>query len=273
MKPKWLLETDVFDENLERLVAEIKKQDMEVKVHRFMPFDSDTDCLKLYEPDDCVIFYGSLDVGKYLQRISPWVPGVYCTLDNYKCSHYYHIFGDLLLNRRYVMMPFGELNRRKFFLFNHLGEDNAVFLRPDRGDKIFTGQVCTLETWDKDFDLMSFHHTEPHEICVVAQPKNIIAEWRLIIANNKVIAGSEYKPKEISNVPESVLSFANHILLNGTISPDPVWVLDIAETDQHVLAVLEINSFSCSGLYGCNLEPIVREVSRIALQEWSDYNE
>ena len=53
--------------------------------------------------------------------------------------------------------------------------------------------------------------------------------------------------------------------------PDRAYTLDICLSDGKY-SLLEANSFSCSGLYACPVEPIVREVSRIALEEWKEYN-
>ena len=114
---KWLLENDVFDEDLQPLIDEIERQGMEVKVQRHRSFDTEReDIATWYPPDACVVFYGSIGFARQVQRKAPWVPGVYCTWDNYRCTHYYPAFGDKLLNKDYVMLPLGELERRGDFL-------------------------------------------------------------------------------------------------------------------------------------------------------------
>ena len=51
-----------------------------------------------------------------------------------------------------------------------------------------------------------------------------------------------------------------------------MWVLDMCKAaGLGAPKVLEVNSFSCSGLYGCNIEKIVREVSRVAKEEYDEY--
>lgn len=55
---KWLLENDIFNEELDPLIEEIKKQGMEMKIHNHVPFEGDESWLKLYNEDDCVIFWG-----------------------------------------------------------------------------------------------------------------------------------------------------------------------------------------------------------------------
>jgi len=52
--------------------------------------------------------------------------------------------------------------------------------------------------------------------------------------------------------------------------PDPVWVLDICQLKNGSLKIIEVNSFSCSGLYACDMNPIVENVSRLAEKDWRD---
>jgi len=39
------------------------------------------------------------------------------------------------------------------------------------------------------------------------------------------------------------------------------------------LFLLELNAFSTSGMYNCNLEVIVRVASEMAEEEWKEYEE
>jgi glutathione synthase/RimK-type ligase-like ATP-grasp enzyme len=50
--------------------------------------------------------------------------------------------------------------------------------------------------------------------------------------------------------------------LNSLIK-DPIYVIDICLTDKDEYKVLELNSFSCSGLYDCNPNIIVYVVESI----------
>jgi hypothetical protein len=49
--------------------------------------------------------------------------------------------------------------------------------------------------------------------------------------------------------------------------PDPVLVMDLCESDGKIY-LLELNSFSCSGLYACDLDAVVEAASKIARSEW-----
>ena len=45
-------------------------------------------------------------------------------------------------------------------------------------------------------------------------------------------------------------------------APDPIFVVDVCATDDGP-RLLELNSFSCSDLYGCDFEPIVDAVDEL----------
>ena len=53
--------------------------------------------------------------------------------------------------------------------------------------------------------------------------------------------------------------------------PDKAYTLDVCKSNGEYF-MLEANSFSCSGLYKCPPEPIVKSVSEAALKEWKEYN-
>jgi hypothetical protein len=51
--------------------------------------------------------------------------------------------------------------------------------------------------------------------------------------------------------------------------PDPLFMLDVGETDGG-LHLLELNSFSCSGLYRCDPAPVVAVASELAGKAWQE---
>jgi hypothetical protein len=266
---KWLLEDNVFEEDLNPLINKLKRTDTPFKIISYVPFQSGADYLELFEKDDCVIFYGSLNFGAQIRREASWVPGVYCNMEQFDCTFYYPIFGSHLLNSHYIMMPLGDLIRNKDFLLNKIGNNGCVFIRPNSGNKCFTGDVVCDETWNDDIEKFRFYDVEDKELCVVSTPQNITYEWGLIIAKNQVISGSQYKPKQTNNLPSNVVNFGNK-MAQLSYEPDPVWVLDICQLKNGSLKIIEVNSFSCSGLYACDMNPIVENVSRLAEKDWRD---
>ena len=271
MDVKWLLEGDTFSEDLQPLKDEIDRQGFEFKEVPYIPFQGGS-YDGVFSFDDCVIFYGSLNLAFQLQRDRIFHQHIYCTRPNYECTKYYAYFGKHLLNQNYVMLPYSELKRRKDWLFHVLGSDGSIFVRPSSGAKTFTGQLVNEETFEKDYKDMGFYDVEDHAVVVVAEPRNIIREWRLVIAEGKIIAGSLYNDLttnlKYDGYPKEVEEKALEILNSTEYSPDKVWTMDICETKMGAFYLLEIGSFSCAGLYECDVEPIVREVSRIS---WEDH--
>ena len=57
-------------------------------------------------------------------------------------------------------------------------------------------------------------------------------------------------------------------------SPERCFVIDVDYFDQtEEVKIIELNAISTSGWYTANPEPIVRELSRVALEEWKDIYE
>jgi len=278
MKARWLLEEDTFEENLEDLQKAITAQGMECKMAKYVPFDG-MSFSKTYlaSLEDCIISYGSLGMIKQVTKKTCWVPGAWCNLDHFKCSYYYPRLAKYLLNDRYFMLPYGELLRQKENLFRALNPDGLeLFMRPDSGYKTFTGKVIERneEEYRKDIEFFGFYDVEPEALVIVAEPKQIKEEWRLVVVNQQVITSSQYKDSGKVCVregcPQEVLDLGNEIA--AVWQPDRCFVIDICRTKDE-LKLVEINSLSCSGLYACDKMKFVEAVSAAAIEEWEEYHE
>jgi len=165
------------------------------------------------------------------------------------------------------MLPFAELKRRKESLFEQYGEDGCIFVRPSSGFKTFTGKVIEQNIFEKEYESLGLYDVAPHATVVVSTPKNVKQEWRLIIVDMRVIAGSLYNDRttnlDYKGYPEDVAEYAKNVL-KTEYQPDRAWTLDICRTSDGELHLLEIGGFSCAGMYSAEIQPIVREVSRVA---------
>lgn len=275
MKPKWLLEKDTFEENLQEIQNAIVSQGMEYDIVDYIPFEGMKFDNK-YDPnvEDCIISYGSLGLAKQIQKKTKWIPGSWCDFNKFKCSYYYPRFCKYLLNSPYILVPYGDLIRQKDFLLKILGMDNCLFMRPNNGDKSFTGKVvnCDDEEYRKDIELFGFYDIEPEDLVLISQPQLIFGEYRLVVVEQEVVAASLYKNKgkliSEEGAPDEVWELAREIA--QVWQPEPAWVIDIAHS-LFGYKLIEINSFSCSGLYACNKEVVVERVSKAALNEWKEY--
>jgi hypothetical protein len=267
---KWLIEPEIFEDDAKPLLETLKKLGVE---HQIWPFGHMYQDFKSKFKDDCVVFYGSFQFANVIIRQTTWVPGVYCNLPKFDCQYYYPRLGQYLLNLEYAMMPLGDMKRRKEWILNNFSVQDQVFLRPASGAKSFTGKVVKNSEWDKDFRMFELR-ADPETLVVIAKPAHITYEWRVVIAEGKVITASQYKAGDkmtrSKDVPEAVLQYAQSVVDNVKYKPDPIWTLDICAA-KGALHVLEVGSFSCAGLYACDPEIIVNTVNHIALEEYLDY--
>lgn len=226
---------------------------------------------------DCVICYGSIYFIQMLQyKYKNWHPGDYAYFPNYDCAKYYPYFLDYLLNDKFTILPLGVIMKRFDEIFDWIKEDYSLFMRPTRGFKTFTGKVFDRKDGFEKLKMeKDFHFIGDHELILVAPAKELGNEWRVVVADSKVIGGSLYKKdgeiKEECGLPDHVKQYAEEILTNVKYRPDKAFVMDICEVPHKGLKLIEINSFSCSGMYACDLEPIVEEIEDLAYWDWDDF--
>ena len=80
-----------------------------------------------FPPDDCVLFMGTLNLGRDILRAS-WIPGAYMDEKTLRCSSYYTCFGHYLLNNKYFLISLGELLRRKIEIMEYFKSDGDLFV-------------------------------------------------------------------------------------------------------------------------------------------------
>jgi len=282
VRPRWLIEDFEADNKFDKLAEETRRRGLQTEVVKYRPFKSGK-YSHFFKGHDCVVVQGSINLCRQLQKEDYWVPGPWLNSIAYECSRYYASLGHHHLNSDYVMLPRAEVPRQMGFLKKTFGsEENALFMRPSSGHKTFTGKVFHEKHFESDWDWVE-EFTEPHSLVIISSPKVIIREWRFIISDKKVVTGSLYKERigpissgkyreiDIVNFPKdkAALKKAQEIANEG-YNPDPMYVIDICETAEGEMRLLEIGSFSCAGLYDCNISLIVDEAERQALKEYED---
>jgi len=268
----WVLEQNIFEEEcVERFIDEIHRQGHKCSICQYVPFRDGN--LSDISGEKHSVFYGSLNLAQQILATHDVedLPIVFLDPKQFECAKYYAYFRRWLLNYPYVMFPYSELADAEYreWLFDILGSSNALFIRPSTGNKVFTGQVITREGFEEQFCLLNIYNSEPHTMLVAAAPRNIEVEWRFVVADGKVLTGSQYKIKgniEYKSCNSGpVFEYAQKVVDSVRYIPDRIWTLDICTTSEGMY-VLEIGSFSCAGLYACDVEPIVNKVSEIVLE-------
>jgi len=279
VNPYWIIE-HCFGDDTHRLVHSLKQKGIPHTVLSGNPTYQDNWQSMHPNNDYPVVVNGSIQFCGIVQRKCPnWYPGPYSTFGAYDCTKYYPIFGDKLLNGDYLMMPYGDLNRNKNELFKQFGIDNTIFIRPNRGNKIFTGQTVYKESWDKDIKLIGFYDVPQDELCVISSPKNVLDEWRFFVYNEEVITGSCYKRGgKLTNTALAVsnrdkgFDFTAKAVADQNVTkgfrPDSVWSIDICRTSTNTFYVLEVGCFSCAGIYEADTDKLVDAVNKAAIKDW-----
>lgn len=276
-KPAWVIDTYILEnypEIAKKLPQVIRDEGMEVFETKYKPFAEaiEQDPIPFDPIERPVILYGTHG---YIRRIKgPYV--VYGT-DTFRtrCSVYMNeIPRDWLLNADYLMLPYGEVKRRdKNALFGMFGGGNRLFLRPDSGFKTFAGFVLTYNDMDHQLHgTMKTSSVTDDTICLLAPTQDLLGEFRFVIGKGQVLAGSEYRwdqkldirsdyPPECRDLAQQVAELPWQL--------DSVYICDVALTDDGP-KVVELNSFSCAGLYACDHRAVVRGVSDIAAAEFAE---
>jgi hypothetical protein len=205
---------------------------------------------------------------RQIQLYHAWVPGGWCHAENLDFATYCAYFGPFLLNSYYSLLPGVEAIRLQEQLFDEFGSKDEIFVRPSGVHKLFAGAVAYKDDFRRAIAPARY---DPTTLVVVSTPKEIGREWRLVVARDEVIAASQYRDHGaicvLRDCPSEVSQFAADILRQVHWRPDSLFMMDVCESDDR-LHVLELNSFSCSGWYDCDLSAIVRAASEIAENEW-----
>jgi hypothetical protein len=222
--------------------------------------------------DDAVIFHGSLgNAAAIVARCPGWKPGAYCAVEAFRCSTWYPRAERWLLQRRHVILPASALVANPRAALDRLGVDE-VFVRPDSPLKPFSGRVLpadgiTLQALDH-----GFYYDDADLPVVVAPTQPVGPEWRFVVVDRQIVAGSAYvaagRAARAAAVPESVRAYAAEIAAE-LAPPEPVYVLDVCDAADG-LRLMELNPFSGADLYGCDLHAVVEAVGRLVEADHGD---
>jgi hypothetical protein len=215
-----------------------------------------------------VIGYGTYPFARQIQLHHRWTPGAWCAPENLDCITYHAYFGKFLLNQNYAIMPGVEAIRQSGWLYSAFGRDDEVFARPTGCQKLFVGRCIARDSFASALAPTRY---DPTTLVVIAAPKPIAREWRLIVSGSRVIGASQYAVGGTRAIaagsPGEVVEFVGAMLAEVRWRPDPIFMLDICESEGR-LRLVELNSFSCSWLYQCDLAVVVAEASELAAHAW-----
>lgn len=180
--------------------------------------------------------------------------------DSFDCNQFMESFGQDALNYEHVYMTWGQIWKQ----FNHNSE---VFIRPVYGFKTFAGGLLSKE---RMYDRLIEEKIPYSTLCLVSPAKPIEAEYRLVVAGQNIIGATLYLPDESPKVPQSILS-AGREFLTWIDTPDDIYCLDLCVSDGKI-KLLEINSFTTSGLYCVNIPEMCEQVEKFLIEKEKEYD-
>lgn len=287
-KVVWLLDNALDDETL-RISKALSKANIDyVSVDYDVRIEKDTlsKWLANYnnESDICLVVYGTIEFVKRMDRLSWYTPTTWFNNDMFKCSHYYNIIGENLLNGHdHMYLPFNEV-RHMFGTIQKFARGERVFIRPDAGLKTLPAMSyivsqCSLfmDIWDSNEQIYT---GDDASLCLISQHRdNIESEWRFFVVDNKVVTGSKYMQDDRVCIEAldlhidydfEAMRYAQAIvdskLINKFID---TFVIDVCLVDGR-WCVVELNCANCSGIYESDVDLLVRAMTDKALKECMD---
>lgn len=276
-KVTWIIDSSIIDytpsSNLPEIIRNLGHSVILHYVDKNRPstfnIDYMLDTIFIDEGTGPIIAYGCQN---FIKRVKsePWYPGTYPSqwLDDMRAILDTRIYMskiplDLFFNSNSIFVPISFLITSSAYLFE-LFKANELFVKDDVAFKQFPAKIVTKDNISEYLEVYkSTQNIDASSFVLVSTKKPIDSEHRFIIVDNKIVSHSTYMlNNEIiiyNEVPQKAIDFVNEILHKINISSD-VYALDIAISND-IPKILEINSFSCAGLYACNLEEIVKAVS------------
>jgi hypothetical protein len=159
--------------------------------------------------------------------------------------------------------------------FANKPSDEPWFIRPVGDLKKFNGMVTSAEeirNWLTNVEAGDFETFKKDDLIAIAEPQEILMEWRYFVVNREVISGSSYRHKGLRLIArendEDVLAEAQSKADDWL--PHECCVMDLALTKEG-LKVVEFNCINASGFYYHDVKAVVKAItdyhdSRIHLQ-------
>jgi hypothetical protein len=142
--------------------------------------------------------------------------------------------------------------------------DRDAFIKSDSGEKLFSGEVCTVNDYKARVEFYKLDRLRDEDKLVVCYSiKDIREEYRSFIYNGEVIDLCCYKSSmgsvvDVGRVKEYIDRLDLSLL---SMELGEYFILDIGCLADKRLGVLEVNCFHTSGLYDMDYKKIFKMVS------------
>ena len=190
--------------------------------------------------------------------------GVMCDLEGLNAANYYDKLDDFL------GCDWNIVSMREFGKNPEKWMSDRTFIKPAEFGK--KGGAHVIQK--KDIGFYKNKYNIPDDMMMVlASPTTFRDEYRVVVYNNLGFTACQYKHRGRMNIEaiqerkeNEILEWVNSVVLPRVDIKSPAFVLDVGvieESNRKVSdewTVVELNSFSSSGFYKCNIDKIVKEL-------------
>jgi hypothetical protein len=265
----WIIQENICQEQKwNELIDSCNRLEIPYSVHKVVPFVGDL----IPEPAinaKVVWCFGGISMGELCKR-RQWTPGV-LELPEYDVQiespwkQYY-------LNRDVMFKQLAQLVDDQYVVDN-----NLYFIKPSNDSKFIAGQLMTgseIKQWAERIVVLGENdgsNVNRDSTVIISSPKNIRKEARFWIVDDNVVTHSLYKLGS-TIVPRRDLVDDNMILAARSLCsvmstiywrPADAYCLDIAEVDDNVYKIVEINNINSSGFYDCDMLRLVNAIAEM----------
>lgn len=278
MKPKWIVQTNIFKEKaVQRMIECFKRQNLPWEAVTIIPFSDSIPQIESY--DGPIIAYGTTTLMRNLNREKCWFPGMWYNTTTFRPSVWGNELKSFWLNQDNEFFKLEDFSKIKDFFKKH----GICFMRPDSDLKLFDGGVFDyyeFESWYKRLEINietgTYKNLSKNTTVLLSPKKSIIREWRYVIVDKEIAAWSMYKENGslfTTSDPlyknENVNSMALEICKNDWQLSE-AYVVDFCETKDNNVFMIELNTFNASGFYDCDIMSIIYNASKLAEKQWLD---
>ena len=213
------------------------------------------------------VFRGSVEfvdlVRKKYENTFRVDPPTCITAENYDCTKYYKYWINNLLNEHHFFVPWKILELQCQNYFDYF-ETEKIFIRPNSGRKIFTGNYITEKWWPRDLETISSlpgNNPGSEDLVLISPFKNIKVEYRVMMHMDLVLSHSYYDGNEGLSVDvDDLYNFCQCSAWAASYYPDEYYTIDVCVLEDGSMKIIELNSLFSAGWYDADYGAIIKHV-------------
>lgn len=262
----WVIDEYLLKETLsEKLPQVIKDLGIECITTKYVPFSDTNDVFGKLDLDyeyHKKIFYGTHGFIKQARSSDLDDKYIFCNEKALEVKTWASKNLPRLLNDN------GHFSTLGIISHNYYRYAAPFFIRPNSVTKTFGGQVVDPVGGDEVYKQIQFildtSSASLDTLVFVAPIKEIKAEYRLVVVDKEIVGYSQYRRDGVLDIRRDIMQGALDVAKEAinVYAPDDVFVIDIAELTNGQFKVIEYNSFSCAGMYACDMGSIVENITK-----------